>query len=126
MPGRENRIRERPFYEMGKLVEAISETLFPYLQDPFIFFGHSIGARILFETSRHIRRKWNIQPTRLIVSGSRAPHILEPNPLHHLPDDKFIKELHRFSGTPEAILQNRGLMEIFLPTLRADFTIDET
>jgi surfactin synthase thioesterase subunit len=126
LPGRENRITEPPLYEMRELVEGISEAILPYLRRPFILFGHSIGARIAFELARNLREKWDIRPCCLIVSGSRAPHISEPKPLHHLPDDEFIMELRRFSGTPEAILQSRELMEIFIPTLRADFTVDET
>ncbi|WP_276916276.1 thioesterase II family protein [Aneurinibacillus aneurinilyticus] len=126
LPGRENRITEPPLCEMGKLVDAISEAIIPYLQRPFIFFGHSMGARIAFELARSLRRKRKPQPCCLIVSGSRAPHIPEPKPLHHLPDDEFVKELRRFSGIPEAILQSRELMEFFIPILRADFTVDET
>jgi surfactin synthase thioesterase subunit len=111
---------------MEALVAAISEAIFPYVRRPFMFYGHSLGARIAFELARHLRRKWKIQPCRLIVSGSRAPHLPEPKPLHHLPDEEFVKELHRFSGTPEALLQSKELMELFIPVLRADFTIDET
>lgn len=126
LPGRENRIAERPLCEMRALVDAISEGILPYLQCPFIFFGHSIGARIAFEVARNLQKKWNIRPRQLIVSGSRAPHVPEPKPLHHLSDDEFVKELRRFSGTPESVLQNKELMEIFIPILRADFTVDET
>lgn len=126
LPGRENRIAEPPLCDMGELAGAISEAMVPYLQCPFILFGHSMGARIAFELARHLRRKWGIQPNCLIVSGSRAPHIPEPKPLHHLPDDEFVQELRRFSGTPEAILQSKELMGLFIPLLRADFTIDET
>ena len=50
----------------------------------------------------------------------------EPKPLHHLSDTKFIEELKRFAGTPAAVLENKQLMEVFLPILRADFTVDET
>nr|WP_092071394.1 alpha/beta fold hydrolase [Dendrosporobacter quercicolus]NSL49373.1 thioesterase [Dendrosporobacter quercicolus DSM 1736]SDM25793.1 Surfactin synthase thioesterase subunit [Dendrosporobacter quercicolus] len=126
LPGRENRIAEPPARDMTTLVHEISRAIVPYLQQPFILFGHSLGARLAFEIARNIRRKWNLQPSRLIVSGSRAPEIPEPKPLHGLPDSAFIEELRRFSGTPEAVLQSRELMELFLPVLRADFTVDET
>lgn len=126
LPGRENRITEQALCEMEVLVEAISEAIYPYLDRPFIFFGHSMGTRIAFELARTVRRKWELQPCRLIVSGSSAPHIPEPKPLHHLSDDEFVRELGRFSGTPKAILQSRELMNLFLPVLRADFTVDET
>ncbi len=126
LPGRENRIAEPLLYTMEELVEAVSEAIAPYLQRPFILFGHSVGARIAFELARSLRRKWRLRPCHLLVSGSRAPHLPESTPLHRLPDDAFVKELRRFSGTPEVVLQNRELMEIFIPILRADFTVSET
>lgn len=126
LPGRETRIAESPLCNMDELVEQIAIGIVPYLQCPFIFFGHSLGARIAFELVRHLRTKWGIQPCHLLVAGSRAPQLAEPNPIHHLPDSEFIKELRRLAGTPEEILHNRDILEIFLPLLRADFTVDET
>ena len=47
-------------------------------------------------------------------------------PIHHLPDAEFIKELRRLEGTPEEVLKNEELMQLVLPTVRADHTICET
>lgn len=126
LPGRENRIAEKPMTDLGALVESLAEALRPHLTRPFLFFGHSLGARIAFELARTIRSHWGLQPCRLLVSGSRAAHLPELRPLHQLPDDDFVAELRRFSGTPEAILQSKELMDLFLPILRADFMVDET
>jgi surfactin synthase thioesterase subunit len=60
------------------------------------------------------------------VSGCRGPDIPEPDPLYHLPDEEFRERLTRFDGIPEELLQNKQMFEIFLPMLRADFTMDET
>ena len=43
-----------------------------------------------------------------------------------MPDEEFINELQRLNGTPEEVLQNRELMQLFLPLLRADFQIADT
>ena len=126
LPGRENRVTELPFTRLSLLVDAMVEALDPYFDVPFAFFGHSIGAKIAFELARELRRKNAVQPVHLFVSGSRPPHIPEPRPLHLLPEHEFTKELRRFSGTPEAVMQSRDLMEMYLPILRADFSIDET
>ena len=40
--------------------------------------------------------------------------------------EEFIDALRRFSGTPEEVLQNRELMELIEPLLRADFSVSET
>ena len=49
----------------------------------------------------------------------------EPNPIYYLDDEGFIEGLRRYEGTPKEILDNKELISIFLPTLRADFVIDE-
>ena len=126
LPGRENRITDSPFTKLALLVDAMVEAFDPYFDVPFAFFGHSIGAKIAFELARELRRKKGAQPVHLFVSGSRPPHIPEPRPLHLLPEHEFTKELRRFSGTPEAVMQSRDLMEMYLPILRADFALDET
>ena len=125
-PGRENRIAETPHASMETLVEALTQAMEPHLDLPFILFGHSLGARVAFESARALRESWGIEPQHLIVSGSRAPHIPEPNPLHHLSDREFITELERFAGTPKAALKNQELMALLLPMLKADFEVDET
>lgn len=59
------------------------------------------------------------------MSGSRPPHIPEPNPICNLPKREFIRELTRFAGTPKEILGNEEMMNFFIPLLRADFEMDE-
>jgi len=126
LPGRENRMAEPALCDMGELVPAIAAGIAGQIDRPFVLFGHSMGARIAFELARHLRQHRGVQPCHLIVAGSRAAHMREPQPLHHLPPDEFVQELRRFSATPEELLQHKELMELFLPTLRADFTVDET
>lgn len=126
LPGRENRMAEPLLTSMEDLVTQVSKEIAQALDRPFAIFGHSLGARVAFEVIRELRRCGQPLPSHLFVSGSRSPEIPEPRPLHHLGDDDFVRELRRFSGTPQVILQNEELMELFLPILRADFTIDET
>jgi surfactin synthase thioesterase subunit len=42
LPGRENRLREKPFTHLPALVETLSQIFESYLNIPFAFFGHSI------------------------------------------------------------------------------------
>jgi medium-chain acyl-[acyl-carrier-protein] hydrolase len=127
LPGRESRFMEPPFTRMPPLVDTLSHALLPYLDTPFAFFGHSMGALVGFELARHIRRHHRIEPLHLFVSGCRAPHMPNPEPpLHPLPDYALIHELRRFGGIPEEALQNGELMSLLLPTLRADLALYET
>src|SRR5215472_1072852 len=56
LPGRETRLREKPFVRLPPLVRAVRESLRPYLHKPFAFFGHSMGALTSFELARELRR----------------------------------------------------------------------
>lgn len=126
LPGRENRMREEPLQSMDDIVEQVAKMLYPYIHMPYALFGHSLGARIAFEIVRHMRKKKWPLPSHLFVSGSRAPEIPEPSPLHNLDEDSFFRELARYEGTPKMLLENKELRKIFLPMLKADFTVDET
>ena len=66
-------------------------------------------------------------PLHLFVSGRPAPGVRDDEePIHQLPRDEFIEAIRGYSGTPEEVLQNRELMELVEPLLRADFAVSET
>ena len=127
LPGREKRLSEPLFTHLSPLVKILALILLPYLDRPFAFFGHSMGALVSFELTRKLRHHKAPSPMHLFVSGRRAPQIPNPDPpIHQLPDNAFVGELRRYNGTPEAVLQNPELRSLFLPILRADLAINET
>jgi medium-chain acyl-[acyl-carrier-protein] hydrolase len=86
-----------------------------------------MGGLVSFELTRLLRREYGLSPVHLFVSGHRAPQVPDPDPpIHALPESEFLQELRRFNGTPEAVLENAELMQLLLPTLRADFAVIET
>lgn len=125
-PGRENRVRDPLRYSLTEWAAEAAEAVLTHTDRPYAFFGHSLGARVAFETAREIRRRGGPLPVHLFVSGSPAPDHCEERPLHRLDDAAFTAELKRFSGTPAELLENADIMAFFLPILRADFTVDET
>jgi medium-chain acyl-[acyl-carrier-protein] hydrolase len=99
----------------------------PYLDLPYAFFGHSMGALISFELARQLRRHHQVTPTHIFVSGRQAPQLPDTTPaIHHLPAPEFVARLRRLNGTPDEVLHNAELMGLILPTLRADFAVCET
>jgi medium-chain acyl-[acyl-carrier-protein] hydrolase len=128
LPGKESRLLEPPFTRMTDLVEKATEALVPQLDIPFVFFGHSLGARIAFELARALRARGEAGPVELIVSGGRAPQVPDPDPdIHRLPDEELVAEiLRRYDGIPTEVLGNKELLELLLPGLRADFELMET
>lgn len=128
LPGRENRLQEPPFDRLEPLLEVLAPAIAPYLDEkPFAFFGYSLGTLVSFELARRLQQQGGPMPRHLFVAARRAPQIpsSEP-PLYELSDADFMEELRRLKGTPEAVLDQAELMQLLLPLLRADFTINET
>src|SRR5579863_3172734 len=127
LPGRGKRFGQPAFTRMAPLVDAIADAIPPELQQPFAFYGHSMGATISFELARELRRRHAVEPIHLFLSGRRAPHIKDTDPpSYNLPHDEFLAELKRLNGTPKEFLENPEIAEVFLPLLRADFELIET
>ncbi len=127
LPGHGSRMTEPLLTRMTELVEAIASDLLPHLDQPFAFFGHSMGAWVCFELARWLRTNHQPCPVHLFVSGARAAQIPHRKPpIHQLPQAEFVAALRRLQGTPEAVLEHAELMELMLPILRADFAVLET
>jgi medium-chain acyl-[acyl-carrier-protein] hydrolase len=124
LPGRESRFAEPAVDRLGALVPRL-----PSIVDerPYVLFGHSMGALIGFEWCRVLRAAGRPLPRVLVVSGRRAPHLTEPEPrMHDLPREEFVERLRWYGGTQTEVLGDPELLELFLPTLRADFALVET
>jgi medium-chain acyl-[acyl-carrier-protein] hydrolase len=127
LPGREGRLREEPFTRSTEMIAAVADALTPWLDLPFVFFGHSMGGMIGFELTRVLRRLGKTLPLHLFVSGRRAPQLpARDEPIHDLPEPEFIERLRELNGTPEEVLQHSELMKLLIPLLRADFAVNET
>jgi surfactin synthase thioesterase subunit len=126
-PGRGSRYREPPINCLTILVEGLYQAIQSLLDKPFAFFGHSLGGLAAFELSRQLWQQNLPQPQILFISACGAPHLPDPHPpIHTLPDAEFIKALKKLNGIPTEVANHSELMELLLPTLRADFQIVES
>jgi len=127
LPGRESRITERPLDHMEPVVANLAEALLPHIRVPYILFGHSVGALISFEVARRMRSHGHAGPRAIFVAGSRAPdRPCSAPPVYHLPDHEFLERVAGMQGIPGELMEEREILDILLPALRADFTIDDT
>lgn len=127
LPGRENRIAEPAFSRMEPLVAELADAVRPWTDIPYAVFGHSIGALVGFELARAFRAQGEALPAHLFASGRRAPDV--PNeraPTSTLPDDAFLADLQELGGIPQALLDHPELVQLLLPLLRADVSLNET
>ncbi|MGB3623162.1 MAG: alpha/beta fold hydrolase [Ketobacter sp.] len=127
LPGRGKRQHEKPFTQMEPLVDALFAAMFSAIDKPFAFFGHSMGSKIAFELAKRLQQNQFPCPRHFFASGCASPCLSRRiAPVHRLPDTAFIQRLTQLSGVPQAVLDNRELMQFLLPMLRADFKLVET
>lgn len=144
-PGRASRIHEPPVNSLSAFLGSMVPALLPYLDKPFAFFGHCLGGLTLFEITRALLYRHELQPSHLFVSGARAPHRLlqtgsfEENLLadllkldkfdpflllHEQPDDVFADIIRHFNiGATEEFLADPELRQLMLPAIRAEFAM---
>lgn len=125
LPGRQNRIAEDPFTEVGPLVNVLTHALRPVLDLPFAFFGHSGGATLAFELARALRDRGGRGPEQLFLSAQPAPGATVVRRLHALSDEDFHAEIVALGGVDEELVEDEDAMEAMLWVLRADFTLYE-
>jgi medium-chain acyl-[acyl-carrier-protein] hydrolase len=125
-PGRGRRRTERLQHNLLALAAEVADACRDLRDRPFVFFGHSMGAVVALEACRRMRLAYAPLPSLVIVSAHEPPHLPSPSPdLHTMPTDELLDALRTFGGTPSELLDQRELMELVLPVLRADFTACE-
>jgi len=131
-PGREERNDEKPYDDVIELVAKLAEVMEPLMNVPISFYSHSSGAGVALELARYLRKENGITPTKFIVGGWRAPHLVSPFKfLNAIKDDEVYKEknIPNIKGhlksleIPEAVLENKEVFAEMLPSLRADILL---
>jgi medium-chain acyl-[acyl-carrier-protein] hydrolase len=122
LPGRERRFLEPAFRQMPPLLDALEPALAPLLDRPFVFFGYSMGTRIALALTQRWQARGAPLPLGLVMAAAGTPHFSRPS-REELDDARFIELLRSYEGTPPEVFAHRELLEMVLPTLRADFAL---
>jgi surfactin synthase thioesterase subunit len=124
-PGRQDRRHEPCISDMTELADQVTAEILTLEPKPTVFFGHSMGAVLGFET---IRRLENGEPGRysLIASGRRGPATHRDDRVFEQGDDALIREIKKLNGTSSALLADDEILRMALPSLRGDYRAIET
>ncbi|MHC0433605.1 thioesterase II family protein [Streptomyces sp. O3] len=124
-PGRGARFSEELPADLDDLAAPVVAAL-PADVDDLVVLGHSMGSLVAFEVTRRLVAAGR-PPRALIVSACRAPYLKNPSVVlpERLSDDELVAAIKERGGTDDAILDEPELREIVLPSIRADFGIDD-
>jgi surfactin synthase thioesterase subunit len=124
-PGRGARFSEPLPETMADLVGPVLASL-PADTDDLVVLGHSMGSLVAYEVVRALTDAGR-PPRALIVSACRAPFLPNPSPVHpeNLDDDALVAAIKERGGTENGILDEPELRGLVLPSIRADFAIDD-
>jgi medium-chain acyl-[acyl-carrier-protein] hydrolase len=126
LPGHGTRMNEVPIDRIEELVPRIVYGIQNYLDIPFVFFGHSMGALLAFEISRYLESHYQKKAEHLFLSAMRAPHLPSKFPLMaSLPKDDFLKNVKQLEELPENVLKSPEMLDMFLNIMRTDFALCE-
>lgn len=128
LPGRENRMGEPLFRELGSAVEAITEAVFPIIEkSEFSIFGHSMGGILGYETAKSLE-SLGAGPQLCFISATSVDERPKDVLSSELSEDDFFLRVSEYGAIDETseILEYPEFREIFMKVLRADFGIIES
>ncbi|NEO84955.1 MAG: acyltransferase domain-containing protein [Spirulina sp. SIO3F2] len=119
LPGGADRRHDKPLPDITTVVQTLAPLLKPYLDRPFAFYGHSLGALISFELAHELWQSYQLTPKMLWIGAWSAPHLLNPYPaLENKTDEEVIRDILPLIDVPETVRQNIDMMRSLLPLLR--------
>lgn len=120
-PGHGARLIEAARQSIDELAEDAVSAIVRVSDRPVIFYGHSMGALVALETIRLLERQ-GIAPALFIASAHRAPGWPSRHPsLEGATDDEVVDLIASLNGMPDSLLQDKELMGLAVPIIRADF-----
>ena len=123
LPGRGTRYTEPPFETMRDLVRATATGIENCLDRAFAFYGHSMGALLAFELAHELRARGRRGPMALFAGAHQAPMNPYRFGIAHRTDAEVFAFVKRLSDQPDLLDEHPELLNLVLPTLRADLAV---
>lgn len=125
LPGRGMRVNENLLKDFELAAQDIYNQITNRLTSPkFVIYGHSMGAYLALRVSNMLE-KIDKSPAYLFVSGNSGPGNSDRKNRFLLENDDFLEEVKKLGGISDEFIENKELLEFFVPILKADFEIAE-
>ncbi len=123
LPGRGRRIRESLLRNIDAMVDDLYRQIVGKLTGQYAFYGHSMGTLLSFRLTQRLIEKGYMPPVHLFMTGRGGPSIERESEVKRsqLPRPAFIEKVRELDGSPDEVLNDDDLMNLFVPVLRADF-----
>lgn len=128
LPGRGRRMEQALLHTFDEVLDDTYAELVKKLkpEQPFAFFGHSMGAQLAFSIAHRLQQRGKQLPVHIFLSGRGAPAVVRMRRRYDLPEELFRQELKKMGGVPDDILNDNDFYRFFEPILRADFQAIES
>jgi surfactin synthase thioesterase subunit len=124
LPGRESRINDPVETVMPLLADKLAGELIRHAEGrPVVLYGHCAGSAIAYEVARRLDPA---QVRGLAISSHPAPGSVRREPTWALPRQEFLRQVVTDGYLPPEILGNDELLDIYEPSVRADYELVET
>lgn len=126
-PGHGAKVAEALVNQPDKLAQEIAQTILNTPLKPFILFGHSMGAALLWHVEGYLKKSQHYHNLKLMIVSGRPEHshIRDMPHKHTLSRDALKEQLKRYNGTYQEILDNDEILDFFLVILRNDFHLSD-
>lgn len=120
--------KQKVLKDINTVVDLCLPLLTNLMQDPCVFYGHSMGGIIAYFLIQRILldSQYSFKPSALILSACSPPIEFAVKKYSNLSDDDLLKYIISYEGIPEELIQDKSFLQYLLPILRADFKILES
>lgn len=127
LKGRGKRYNQDFYIDINEAVNDIYDSIKDEIEEnEYAIYGHSMGSLLAFELYYKISSMGKRKPTHIFFSGYSAPgSIKEREITYTLPDYDFMNKIIELGGTPQELMDNRELLDLFIPILKNDIKILE-
>ena len=129
LAGRGTRIAESLYINVDDAVDDVLAQIKDEIgYGNYAFFGHSMGAILMYKVLQRIDELKLKQPVHAFFSGRRAPHCpgRKEKPYAKMTTLEIEKEIKRMGGTSPEFFKYPELKKIYMPIVKNDLKIADT